>query len=166
MLVTFATVVVREKLDVYWGGVYAGGDEVSSVLDGMTSEELGTSVDDWGASEEDGISEDDGASDEDGTSEVESAALLEGSALEEGELEGAGVSLLSSDVLDEDSVSLLDSGVLDGDGDSLLEGSGDELGGLPELLEGDSTTVVASAVEVTIVGERVTVGVSTDTMVD
>lgn len=129
----FATVVVREKLFVYSGGVYAGGAEVlSSVLDGTISEE---------------------ASDEDGTSDVESAALLEGSALGEGALEGAGVSLLDSDVLD-------------GDGDSLLDCTEEELGRLPELLEGDSTTVVGSSVEVTIVGETVTVGLSTDVIVD
>lgn len=141
---TFAAVVVLEKLVVYCGGVYAGGDEISSVLEGMTSEVLGASVDDSGVSDgvSDGVSEgvSEGASDEDGTSDVESAALLEGSTLEEGELEGAGV--------------------------SLLEGSREELGGLPELLGIDAVTVVGSAVEVTTVGERVTIGVSTDRTVD
>lgn len=172
-------VVVREKL--LSGGVYEGGAEVlSSVADGTISgeEELGNS------DEVSGVSV--GASDEDGTSEVESAALLEGSTLERRELEGAGVSLLDSGVLDGAGVSLLilelagasllDSGVLDGAGDSLLklEGAGvsllggsiEELGGLPELLEGDAVTVTGSAVETSVVGSRVIVGLSTDVIVD
>jgi hypothetical protein len=197
--VAFAAVVVLEKLVVYCGGVYAGGEEISSVLEETTSVELGASVEDSGASE--------GAPDEDATSDVESAALLERSMLDEGKLEGAleggrlegaleggklegaleegrlegvlegakledrleGAKLedrLEGGKLEGAGVSLLDPGVLDWDGDSLLEGSIEELGGLPELLEGGATTVVGSADEVTTVGERVTVGLSTDIIVD
>lgn len=90
---TFAAVVVLEKLVVYGGGVYGGGEEISSVLEGI-SEVLAASVEDAGVEEE--------ASDEDGT----------------------------------------------------------------ELLGGSAVTVVGSAIEVTTVGETVTVGLSTDTIVD
>jgi hypothetical protein len=162
--VAFAAVVVLEKLVVYCGGVYAGGEEISSVLvEETTAVELGVSVEGSGAEE--------AASDEDATSDVESAALLAESTLDEGKLEGAleGGKLegaLEGGELEGADISLLDSGGLDRDGDSLLEGSTEELGGLPELLEGVATTVVGSPVEVTTVGSRVTVGVSTDRIVD
>lgn len=117
-----------------------------------------------------------GDADEAGTSEVESAALLEGASLGDGELEDAGVSLLDSGALDGAGVSLLGadgagdsllgSGVLDREGGSLLEGSGEELGALPELMEGDTMTVVGSAVETSVVGSMVTVGLSTEVTVD
>lgn len=130
---------------MYCGGVYAGGEEISSVLEEMISDVLGAAVEDSRVS--------DGVSDEDGTSEVESAALLEGDTLGEGELEGAGVSLLGS-------------GVLEGGGNALLEGRVEELGGLPELLGAGKVTVVGSAVDVSIVGETVMVGCTTDRTVD
>lgn len=155
-VVEFArVVVVRDRLGT--GAEYdVVINEIAGVLLSSVLEMTGTSEEDSDTALSEGV----------GASDVESAVLLEGSALEgEDEEEEAGVSLLDSGVLEGTGVSLLEGegdSLLDGDGDSLLEDSRIELGGLPELLEADGETVVASAVDTIVVGERVTVGLCTD----